>query len=75
MANSPKSRSYIDPGYLHVGLALCDLAAALRAAAAGQPERERCVLRLELTWPRPLHPGVGHFKIVSCNANTVHIRS
>lgn len=56
-----------------MGLARCDLAAALRAAAVGQPDRERCVLRLELTWPRPLHPGVGHFNIVSCNANTAQL--
>lgn len=54
-----------------VGLALWFLAAAFLAAAVGQPESERCVLRLELTWPRPLHPGVGHFKIVSCNAKTI----
>lgn len=53
------------------GLALWDLAAAFLAAAVGHPDRERCVLRLELTWPRPLQPGVGHFNIVSCNANTV----
>jgi hypothetical protein len=27
-------------------------------------------LRLVLTWPRPLQPGVGHFRIVSCIART-----
>lgn len=31
------------------GRPLCDRAAALRAAAVGQPDRDRCVLRLELT--------------------------
>ena len=53
------------------GLPLCERAAAFLAAAVGQPDKDLCVLRLELTWPRPLHPGVGHFKIVSCNAKTV----
>lgn len=31
------------------GRPLCDRAAALRAAAVGQPDRDLCVLRLELT--------------------------
>lgn len=31
----------------------------------------RCELRDELTWPRPLQPGVGHFNIVSCMASTI----
>lgn len=49
---------------------MCSLAACLLAAAIGQPDRLLCVLRLELTCPRPLQPGVGHFKIVSCIART-----
>lgn len=44
--------------------------ACLFAAAIGQPERLLCVFRFELTCPRPLHPGVGHFRIVSCKAKT-----
>lgn len=48
---------------------LC-LMACLEAAATGQPDRLRCVVRLELTWPRPLQPGVGHFRMVSCIAKT-----
>lgn len=40
------------------------------AAAVGHPDRLLCVFRLELTWPRPLQPGVGHFNIVSCIART-----
>lgn len=52
--------------------ALCraSRAACLFAAAMGHPERLLCVFLLELTWPRPLQPGVGHFKIVSCIART-----
>lgn len=49
----------------------CSLAACLLAAATGHPERLLCVFRLELTCPRPLHPGVGHFRIVSCIARTI----
>lgn len=30
----------------------------------------RCVLRLLLTWPWPVQPGVGHFKTFSCIAKT-----
>lgn len=44
--------------------------ACLLAAAIGQPDRLLCVFRFELTCPRPLHPGVGHFRIVSCKART-----
>jgi len=44
--------------------------ACLFAAAIGQPDRLLCVFRFELTCPRPLHPGVGHFRIVSCKAKT-----
>ena len=53
--------------------ALCraSRAACLLAAAMGHPDRLLCVFRFELTWPRPLQPGVGHFKIVSCIARTV----
>lgn len=52
--------------------ALCraSRAACLLAAAMGHPDRLLCVFRFELTWPRPLQPGVGHFKIVSCIART-----
>lgn len=49
---------------------LCSRDACLLAAAMGQPDKLRCVLRLVLTWPRPLQPGVGHFRIVSCIART-----
>lgn len=49
---------------------LCSRAACLLAAATGQPERLRCEFRFELTWPLPLHPGVGHFRMVSCMART-----
>lgn len=30
----------------------------------------RCVLRLLLTWPWPVQPGVGHFSTFSCMART-----
>jgi hypothetical protein len=49
---------------------LCSREACLLAAAIGQPDKLRWVLRLVLTWPRPLQPGVGHFRIVSCIART-----
>lgn len=49
---------------------LCSRDACLLAAAIGQPDKLRWVLRLVLTWPRPLQPGVGHFRIVSCIART-----
>lgn len=49
---------------------LNSFAAALFAAAVGQPERLRCVFLLELMWPLPLHPRVGHFNIVSLSAST-----
>lgn len=49
---------------------LASLAAALDAAACGQPDKLRCVFRFELTWPLPLQFGVGHFKMVSCIAKT-----
>lgn len=45
-------------------------AACLLAAAMGHPDKLLCVFRLELTWPRPLQPGVGHFNMVSCIART-----
>lgn len=51
-------------------LALLWRRACFVAAAIGHPLRLRCVLRLVLTWPRPLHPGVGHFRMVSCIAKT-----
>lgn len=41
-----------------------------RLTARGQPERLRCTLRCGCTWPRPLQPGVGHFRICSCRAST-----
>jgi hypothetical protein len=49
-------------------------AAALFAAAAGQPDKLLCVLRFELTCPRPEQPSVGHFKIVSLRANTEYAK-
>ncbi len=48
----------------------CSLAACLCAAAIGHPERLLCELLLLFTCPLPLHPGVGHFRIVSCIART-----
>lgn len=50
---------------------LNSLAAALFAAAVGQPDKLRCVFLLELMCPLPLHPSVGHFNIVSLRASTV----
>lgn len=50
-----------------------NLPATLLAAAAGQPDRLRCVVRCEWIWPRPLQPGVGHFMICSCIANTMSL--
>lgn len=35
----------------------------------------RCVLRLLLTWPWPVQPGVGHFKTFSCMAKTTDTHS
>lgn len=44
--------------------------ACLEAAASGQPDKLRWVFLLVETWPRPLQPGVGHLRMVSCMART-----
>ena len=44
--------------------------ASLEAAASGQPDKLRWVFLLVETWPRPLQPGVGHLRMVSCMART-----
>lgn len=51
-------------------LCLASLAACFWAAATGQPDSDLWVFLLEETWPRPLQPGVGHLRIVSCIART-----
>lgn len=45
----------------------------LLTAALGHPDKLRCEFRLGFMCPLPLQPRVGHFRIVSCNANTLHI--
>lgn len=43
----------------------------LSMAAMGHPDKLRWVVRLLLTCPLPMHPGVGHLKTVSwCKAKT-----
>lgn len=56
-------------------LCLASRAACLLAAAIGHPDKLLWVFRFELTCPRPLQPGVGHFKIVSCIARTARTQT
>ena len=39
-------------------------------AAKGHPESDRWLCRFPLTWPLPVHPGVGHLTVFSCIAKT-----